>query len=145
MRRDFVYLVQTDTTVGFLSCDAGRLALLKERPLSKPFLRALPDLQSIDKVGRVPKTQRNFVRRSVRRSFILPNGLSFRVVAGEHYHVVKRFGWCFTTSANRHNEPFDEEYARKVSDVIIETCKGFQEKKASEIWMIGKEKKVRKR
>jgi tRNA A37 threonylcarbamoyladenosine synthetase subunit TsaC/SUA5/YrdC len=143
MRPDLVYLVQTDTTVGFLSCDARRLAALKERPSSKPFLIALPDFRALEEVGRIPPRHRNFVRRSVKRSFVLPNGLSFRVVTGEHRHFVARFGWCYTTSANRHGEPFDEAYAREACDVVVESKEGFSDKTPSTIWRLGRRRKVR--
>ncbi|WP_300367436.1 Sua5 YciO YrdC YwlC family protein [Hydrogenimonas sp.] len=143
MRRDFVYLVQTDTTVGFLSCSAERLAEIKQRPQRKPFLKALSRFSDIREVGRVPPSHRNLVRRSKRTSFILPNGLSFRVVDGAHREFVAKFGWCYTTSANRHGEPFDEEYAKDVCDVVVESKEGFSNRAPSRIWRLYRSGKVK--
>ncbi|WP_456381574.1 Sua5 YciO YrdC YwlC family protein [Hydrogenimonas sp.] len=143
MRRDFVYLVQTDTTAGFLSCSARKLAEIKQRPLDKPFLRAVTRYAEISKIGRVPPMHRKRVRRSERTSFILPNGHSFRVVTGGHANFVGKFGWCYTTSANLHGEPFDETYARKVCDVVVESKEGFSSDTPSEIWRLYRTGKVK--
>ena len=143
MRGDLVYLVQTDTTVGFLSQSAERLRALKARPPRKPFLTALPSLRDIERVGRVPHAHRKYVRRARKTSFILPNGRSFRVVTGPHKAFVEKFGWCYTTSANRHGEPFDEAYARTVCDVVVESKEGFSETSPSAIWRLGRRRKVK--
>jgi tRNA A37 threonylcarbamoyladenosine synthetase subunit TsaC/SUA5/YrdC len=136
MRRDLVYLVQTDTTAGFLSCAAEKLARIKRRPSDKPFLRALCRFGDIAGMGRVPVMHRRFVRRSVKTSFILPNGRSFRVVTGEHKDFIERFGWCYTTSANLHGHPFDAAYAKKVCDVVVESREGFSGSAPSRIWRL---------
>ncbi|WP_300361355.1 Sua5 YciO YrdC YwlC family protein [Hydrogenimonas sp.] len=145
MRRDFVYLVQTDTTAGFLSCSADRLAEIKGRPPEKPFLRALSRFADIRRMGRVPLTHRRFVRRSRKTSFILPNGNSFRVVQDSHREFVEKFGWCFTTSANPHGKPFDETYAKKMCDVVVESKEGFSDRMPSHIWQLYRTGKVKKR
>ncbi|WP_456450134.1 Sua5 YciO YrdC YwlC family protein [Hydrogenimonas sp.] len=145
MRRDLVYLAQTDTTVGFLSCSAQKLAAVKERPPQRPFLVALPSFAAVREVGRVPEAHRRFVRRARKTSFILPNGRSFRVVEGPHRLFVEKFGWCYTTSANRHKEPFDEVYARSVCDVVVESKEGFSDKSPSKIWRVGRRGKVKVR
>ncbi|BBG66252.1 TsaC protein (YrdC domain) required for threonylcarbamoyladenosine t(6)A37 modification in tRNA [Hydrogenimonas sp.] len=143
MRTELVYLVQTDTTAGFLSQSKERLAEAKGRPLDRPFLKAVSRLSMLEECGRVPKAFRKSVRRSRKRSFILPNGNSFRYIRGKHREFVKKFGWCYSTSANRHGEPFDEEYARDACDVVVESKEGFHEAKASEIWRLGREKRVK--
>ncbi|WP_286336703.1 Sua5 YciO YrdC YwlC family protein [Hydrogenimonas cancrithermarum] len=143
MHRDLVYLVQTDTTAGFLSCSAERLALIKERPRRKPFLKALAHFSDIQNIGRVPAIHRAMVRRSKKRSFILPNGESFRVVHERHKAFIEKFGWCFTTSANRHGESFDEAYARKMCDVVVESIEGFSAKEPSGIWRLHRTGKVK--
>ncbi|WP_353663289.1 Sua5/YciO/YrdC/YwlC family protein [Hydrogenimonas sp. SS33] len=143
MRGDFVYLVQTDTTVGFLSRSAERLRQVKGRPQAKPFLMAVASFATLAEVGRVPAKYRNLVRRSRKSTFILPNGRSFRRVTGPHRRFVEKFGWCWSTSANRHGEPFDETYARTVSDVVVESEEGFHESAPSRIWRLGREKRVK--
>ena len=140
-----VYLVQTDTTVGFLSRSAEKLARIKGRPEGKPFLMALGRLEEIRRFGRVPPAHRNFVRRSAKSSFILPSGLSFRVVRGEHSAFVEKFGWCYTTSANLHGEPFDEATAKRLCDVVVESKDGFSDKKPSAIWRLSGSRKERVR
>ncbi|RUM43814.1 MAG: Sua5 YciO YrdC YwlC family protein [Hydrogenimonas sp.] len=143
MRRDLIYLVQTDTTAGFLSCSAERLATCKQRSLQQPFLKALSRFSDIHGVGRVPAKHRAFVRRSKKSSFILPNGQSFRVIQGPHQRFVKKFGWCFTTSANRHREPFDEATAKAMCDVMVESKEGFCAKTPSTIWRLYRSRKVK--
>ena len=145
MDPNLVYLAQTDTTVGFLSQSAGRLAKAKGRSVKKPFIKALPSLRSVSEVGRVPMAHRRFVRRARKMSFILPNGRSFRVVTGPHRDFVARFGWCWSTSANRHGEPFDEAYARDVCDVVVESKEGFRANPPSILWKVGRAGKVKVR
>ena len=143
MRGDLVYLIQTDTTVGFLSQSQDRLCSVKKRPTNKPFLKAISRFDCLQSIGRVPKRFRSYVRRSKRTSFILPNGQSFRKVSGVHQRFIKRFGWIYTTSANRHGDKFDEKFAKNVCDVVVETDKNFFESKPSSIWKLHKNKKVK--
>ena len=145
MDPNLVYLVQTDTTVGFLSQSAERLAKAKERSAEKPFIKALPSLRALHDLGRVPSKHRRFVRRSKKMSFILPGGRSFRVVTGPHRDFVARFGWCWSTSANRHGEPYDEEYAKSVCDVVVESKEGFRANPPSILWRLGRAGKVKVR
>jgi len=140
-----VYLAQTDTTVGFVGPDAAALAQAKGRPASRPMLKALPDLRAVSDVGRVPPAHRRRVRRAGASSFILPNGRSFRVIKGPHRALVTRLGGCYTTSANRHGEGFDEAYAREAADVWVETAEGYREKPPSAIWRLGRKKAVKVR
>ncbi len=143
MRGDLVYLVQTDTTAGFLSQSASRLARAKGRSESKPFLKVISGFSLLIDIGRVPKRFKKEVRRSRKKSFILPNGNSFRYICGKHRDFVEKLQWCYSTSANFHGEPFNEKYAKEVCDVVVESKEGFYSAKASEIWRLGKVKKVR--
>jgi len=145
MRDNWVYLVQTDTTVGFLSKSSKSLYAVKKRPLNKPFLRAVSRFELLHSVGRVPQCFRSSVRRSKKSSFILPNGLSFRKVSGSHQRFVERFGWMFTTSANRHGAKFDIKFAKSVCDVVVESDKKLFESEPSSIWRLAKKRKVRVR
>ena len=141
-----VYLAQTDTTVGFVGPDAAALARAKGRSASRPMLKALPEMRAISDLGRVPFVHRRRVRRAKASSFILPNGRSFRVVVdGPHRELVARLGGCYTTSANRHGEGFDEAYAREAADVWVETAEGYRQKPPSAIWRLGRKKAVRVR
>ena len=145
MRDNWVYLVQTDTTVGFLSKSSKSLYAVKKRPLNKPFLRAVSRFELLHSVGRVPQCFRSSVRRSKKSSFILPNGLSFRKVSGSHQRFIERFGWMFTTSANMHGAKFDIEFAKSVCDVVVESDKKLFESEPSSIWRLAKKRKVRVR
>ncbi len=145
MRADFVYLVQTDTTVGFLSKSAERLARLKGRPSQKPFLKAISRLSALGEIGRVPRKFRREIRRSRGSSYILPNGQSFRLVRGDHRDFVKKFKWCYSTSANRHGEPYDEKYAKEACDVVVESKDGFHAAEPSRIWRVARRKRVKVR
>ena len=44
---ELVYLVQTDTTVGFASKDSERLNRIKARPEGKQFLQTVASLREI--------------------------------------------------------------------------------------------------
>lgn len=143
MRGDLVYLVQTDTTVGFLSKSAENLAAIKRRPVQKPFLRAVARLSYLVEIGRPPRRFAKEIRRSRGVSYILPNSQSFRLVTGEHRDFVDRFRWCYSTSANLHGEPFDEAFAKDACDVVVESKDGFHTAKPSDIWRLGKRKKVK--
>ncbi|WP_457593444.1 Sua5 YciO YrdC YwlC family protein [Hydrogenimonas sp.] len=143
MRGDLVYLVQTDTTAGFLSRSPKRLAQAKSRPETRPFLKALCRLSLLHDTGRVPNRFKRTVRRSKKRTFILPNGRSFRYVHGRHRNFLEKFGWCYSTSANRHGEPFDAQYAKEVCDVVVESKEGFYAAEASQIWRLGRKKRIK--
>ncbi len=144
MRPDLVYLVQTDTTVGFLSQSARKLAEKKGRSPERPFLKAVPRFEDVATIGRVPSAHRNMVRRSKKTSFILPSGLSFRVVQDPgHRDFIEKCGWCYTTSANLHGEPFDEAIAKELCDVVVESKDGFSDKAPSAIWRLRRLKKER--
>jgi len=143
MRDNWVYLVQTDTTVGFLSLSSDSLYTVKGRPSDKPFLKAISRFDLLHSVGRVPQRFRSSVRRSKKSSFILPNGLSFRKVSGSHQRFIERFEWMFTTSANKHGAKFDMEFAKSVCDVVVESDKKLFESQPSTIWRLAKKRKVR--
>jgi len=143
MRIDWVYLTQTDTTVGFLSQSQDKLCIVKGRPSNKPFLKAISRFENLHSVGRVPRRFRSYLRRSKKSSFILPNGQSFRKVSGSHQRFIERFGWMYTTSANKHGAKFDEKFAKSVCDVVVESDKKLFESEPSSIWRLYKSRKVR--
>jgi len=145
MHKERVYLVQTDTTVGWVSRSAKRLAQIKKRPLSQPFLTAVADLRSVASLGRVPGPFRAMVRRAGRTSFVLPSGASFRLVKGPHAKLIKETGPLYTTSANLHGKAFDEQIARERADVWVEDARGYREAVPSAIWRLGRKKKRRLR
>ncbi|MFV0482229.1 MAG: Sua5 YciO YrdC YwlC family protein [Campylobacteraceae bacterium] len=137
-----VFLAQSDTTVGFLSQDRTKLNRIKQRDENKPCIVCVSSLHV--KPIRVSKTYKNLVRRSYKTTFILQNGFSFRVVKDElHKNFIRPYGWFYSTSANKTNEKFDIDFAKKNADIIVEDERGFFEAKPSVILKIGK-KRVKK-
>ena len=49
MNSDLIYLVQTDTTVGFSSSSDEKLSLLKQRPLTKKILNTVDSFSTLNK------------------------------------------------------------------------------------------------
>lgn len=146
MRREAIYLAQTDTTAGLLSSDSRRLAQLKGRAESKPMLLALPSLRALKEHVRVPLAFRNRVRRSHQSSFIYPNGQGARVVReGMHARFLQKFGALYSTSANLSGHAFSLDFAREVSEVQVVDSRGIYEGKASSIWRLGRTKQQRVR
>lgn len=141
MNPNKIYLIQTDTTVGFLSQDKEKLNKIKNRPLNQPVLIEVDSLNILKKFTRVPNKFKNRVRRSKKTTFIYHNKKSFRVVKDEnHLEFLKKFNWMYSTSANLTGGKFDEKWAKSVADIIVEDKRGLFEGKASKIYKIGKNK-----
>jgi len=132
-----VFLTQTDTIIGFISQDADKLTAIKRRPPHKHYIKAVNTLQTLKMFTRVPTLHKNRVRRAKKTTFIMPNGLSYRVVKDKHHlHLLNRLKWAYTTSANLSNEAYDEAFARKSADVIVLPLKETQQ--SSNIFQLGK-------
>ncbi|NLK65961.1 MAG: Sua5 YciO YrdC YwlC family protein [Campylobacteraceae bacterium] len=139
-----IYLVQTDTTAGFLSKDLKALNRVKNRDESKPCLIATAKFSELLSVARVPKKYKNLVRRAKKTTFIYPNGKSVRVVKDDpHAEFLKTHGAMYSTSANLHGAKFDLEYAKSVADEVVGS--EFCEKEPSKIYKISRSrvKKIR--
>jgi tRNA A37 threonylcarbamoyladenosine synthetase subunit TsaC/SUA5/YrdC len=145
LKSDLVYLVQTDTTVGFLSSESLKLSSLKKRNPNQKILQVTDSFDSLKKYIRVPNKFKNKVRRSTQTTFIYPNGSSFRVVtqSSSHNLFVKKFTKLFSTSANETGKCFDKNYACNNVDVIVYNSEGFTEKNASSIIKINNKKQKR--
>jgi tRNA A37 threonylcarbamoyladenosine synthetase subunit TsaC/SUA5/YrdC len=134
--KDFVFLTQTDTTIGFVSQNEAKLSKIKNRSSYKFYIKAVNSLKTLQTFTRVPSSFKNRVRRSSKTTFIMPNGSSYRVVQNEHHLLLlNRLKWAYTTSANLSNEPYNEEFALKNADVIISPLN--KNAKASTIVKIG--------
>jgi len=142
-----VYLVQTDTTVGFLSSCDKKLFTIKERSIHQKTLQVIDSFKTLKMNCRVPKNQKNFVRRSKLTTFIYPNTLSFRVVSTKYHHhrFIQKFQKLYSTSANITKQNFDEKFAKNSSDVVLYNNIGFNETKSSSIFKINNNsiKKIR--
>ena len=137
MNDKLVYLVQTDTTVGFLSQDYKKLNKIKNRLIDKKNLIEVDSLKTLKNFTRVPNRFKKQVRRAKKTTFIYPNGNSFRVVKDKrHLEFLRKFKWMYSTSANLTGKSFDERWARDVADIVVENKEGFFEGEPSNIFKI---------
>jgi len=146
MKSDLIYLVQTDTTVGFLSQNREKLNAVKKRPLHQKILIEVDSLNTLKNFTRVPDKFKKKVRRAKKATFIYPNRNSYRVVKEiKHLEFLKKFGWMYSTSANISGKKFDKTWAYRHADVVVEDNRGFFERKPSAIYKINnhKIKKIR--
>jgi len=135
--KDKVFLTQTDTTIGFVSQNGDKLTEIKQRPPHKHYIKAVNSLQTLQTFTRIPSKHKNRVRRAKKITFVLPNMHSYRVVQDKHHLLLlNRLKWAYTTSANLSNKPYDETFARELTDVIIEPL--HRTEKSSHIYKLGK-------
>ncbi|MEN8146989.1 MAG: Sua5/YciO/YrdC/YwlC family protein [Campylobacterota bacterium] len=139
-----VILAQTDTTVGFLSQDAAKLAVIKERPLSKPFIQSFDSLKTYTEMaGRVPNRHKSRLRRSKSTTYVINNSAIRIVAEGEHHQLLAKYGWLYSTSANAKGKSFEIGFAEQKADVIVEDERGLFEGSASKIYKLN-HKKIRR-
>jgi len=140
MNPNKIYLVQTDTTVGFLSQNKEKLNKIKGRKKNQKILREVDSLETLKTFVRVPNKFKKKIRNAKKTTFIYSNGESFRVVRDErHLEFLKKFKWMYSTSANMTGCKFDEKWAREKADIIVED-REFFEGEASSIYKLSKEK-----
>ncbi|AXH14881.1 Sua5 YciO YrdC YwlC family protein [Malaciobacter mytili] len=145
MNCELVYLVQTDTTVGFSSTNDEKLSNLKKRPTTQKILQVVDSFTTLKQYTRVPKNHKKLVRKARKTTFIYPNTHSFRIISKEDkfYDFVRKFKNIYSTSANITTKSFDEEFARTNANIIVETKEGFSETVSSSIYLL-KKKKLKK-
>ncbi len=136
-----VYLAQTDTTVGFLSQDAQKLSKIKSRPADKPFIKSYASLKILkSEGGRIPNRFKSSLRRARQTSFVI-NNIAIRVVdSGPHHALLEKDGWLYSTSANAKGSSYNQAFAFKNADVIVEDARGLFEGDASHIYKINNNK-----
>ena len=142
MDSSLVYLVQTDTTVGFSSSSDEKLSVVKQRPKSKKTLHTVDSFKTLQEDTRVPKKFRKRVRNSKKTTFIYPNKKSFRVIPKEDkfYSFISKFNILYSTSANLTSKNFEIDFALKSCDIIVYTKDEFSEKSSSSIYLLEKNK-----
>ncbi len=142
MDTNLIYLVQTDTTVGFSSANDEKLSTVKRRPTSQKILQTLDSFATLKKNTRIPKEHRKRVRNAKKTTFIYPNLDSFRVVdRNDNFHsFIKKFKAQYSTSANHTKKSFEKDFALANCDVIVSTKDGFSEKISSSIYLLKKRK-----
>ena len=136
--KDKVFLTQTDTTIGFVSQNSDKLTQIKQRPPHKYYIKAVNSLHTLKTFTRVPQNHKNRVRRAKKTTFIMMNGQSYRVIQDRHHLLLlDRLKWAYTTSANLSDQPYDENFTKKIADVIIEPLT--QTNLSSTIYKLGKQ------
>jgi len=137
-------LLQTDTTVGFLSQDSQKLFEIKSRPQTKPFLKIYNSLQTFKNgFHRVPSSQKKLFRRSNKTTFIIKNQ-AYRISRLTlNSQVIRNFTWQYSTSANESGKKFNRKFCEDKSDIIIEDKDSLSEKTSSIILKINN-KKIRR-
>jgi tRNA A37 threonylcarbamoyladenosine synthetase subunit TsaC/SUA5/YrdC len=135
-------LTQTDTTVGFLSSDDKKLCGAKQRDPKQKILQVVSNYKTLNKLVRVPKKHKKFIRRAKTTTIIYPNQLAFRVVSknSSHQNFLQKFNVMYSTSANKTKNIFNEEYAINNSGIIVYSKENFVEKQASSIYKINQQK-----
>lgn len=142
MDSSLVYLAQTDTTVGFLSQDDKKLSQIKQRDQNKKTLQVVNCFFTLQKQLRVPKKFRKIVRNSIKTTYIYPNQKAFRVVSKDsiHKNFLDKFQTLYSTSANKTQNSFDEQFAINNADVVVYS-EPFEELAPSSIYKLYKSKK----
>jgi tRNA A37 threonylcarbamoyladenosine synthetase subunit TsaC/SUA5/YrdC len=140
MDENQVYLVQSDTTVGFLSNDDKKLSDIKKRSSAQKILQVIDSFSTLKLHTRVPNKYKKLVRNTNKTTFIYPTKESFRVVPENLHHnqFVSKFKKMYSTSANETTKEFDFEYAYSQADVIVFEDNNFYEANSSKIFKISK-------
>ena len=146
MKSRRTYLVQTDTTAGFLSQDLHALNRLKGRDEKQPCLKTTPTCKGLMTIARVPKAYRRYVRLAKHTTFQYPNKEACRLIKmPRHQKFLTAFTWMYSTSANATGKRFEYAYAIEKADIIVEDREGFYEAKASTFIRLGRrrQRKIR--
>ena len=135
--KESLFLTPTDTTIGFVSQNSFKIDRAKKRKPNKHYIRVVDSLKTLKSFTRVPTAHKNRVRRAKKTTFIMPNGVSFRVVkATEHNLLLERLQWLYSSSANLSGAKYDEAYAKDKAEVIVTLPKA-KSAKASTIYRLG--------
>lgn len=134
--RDFLFLAQSDTTLGFLSQDASKINLAKGRENQK-ILIEVDSLATLRHFTRIPQKYKNFIRRSKKTTFIYPKGEAIRVIKDPlHLRFLSPMQWAYSSSANPTKESYNLCFAQEKAEVIIKDQRGFFEGRASKIYKV---------
>ena len=135
--KESLFLTLTDTTIGFVSQDSFKIDRAKKRKPNKHYICVVDSLKTLKNFTRVPTAYKNRVRRAKKMTFIMPNGLSFRLVKGtEHNLLLDRLHWLYSSSANLSGAKYDEAYAKARAEVVV-TFPKKRSGRASTIYRLG--------
>ena len=140
MDSSLVYLVQTDTSVGFSSSNDEKLSHIKQRAKSKRILQTLCSFALLNQKTRVPKKFRKRVRNSNKTTYIYPNKLSFRVIQknSSYYDFIFKFGALYSTSANLSTKIYEKDFAFEKSDIVLINKSEYCSLSSSRIFKVSK-------
>ncbi len=142
---DSIILAQTDTTVGFLSQNAKKLATVKGRAPDKPFLKNFFSFDELKKSIRIPQSKKKEIRRAKKTTYIVKNQ-AFRLASfPTSSSLFRNTGWFYSTSANQSGQNFDENFAKEKADIIVINEVGLFESEPSRLIKCNERKKVRLR
>ena len=132
-----LFLTQTDTTIGFVSQNPSKIDQAKKRLPNKHYIRVVNSLETLKTFTRIPQQHKNRVRRAKGTTFIFPQGDSFRVVKGtKHNLLLDRVKWLYSSSANLSGAVYDETYAKKMTEIIVNFPNG-NSGESSKIYRLG--------
>ena len=142
---NYLFLAQSDTTVGLLSKDSGAVFRAKKRDKAKKLIIEVCSFNELKKHVRVYEKHKRFIRRSKKNTFIYKDQ-AFRVVKDEaHLKFLKRFNFMYSSSANISGEDFDFVKMYDVVDAIYEDNRGLKQQTPSRIYRVFKNRLVRYR
>ena len=144
MDSNLVYLVQTDTSVGFSSSNDEKLFTIKQRSKKQKILQTLKNFKYLKQETRIPKKFKKKVRKSKHTTFIYPNLKAFRVInqTSKFYEFIKKFDILYSSSANLTKQSFNQDFAQKNSDIIVLNKQNFSSKHISKIIKLDKIKSI---
>ncbi len=141
--REQVSLVQSDTTVGFVSQNHDALSNIKERDTSKPFVKVYPSFKALNR--RIFKAHKPYVRKSSKKTFVI-NNQAFRVVKeSKHQRFLSNFEFMYSTSANEKDKKYSRIFCEEKADIIIEDIHSLHVESSSQIIKLYKTKQERLR
>ncbi len=141
-----LYLIQTDTTVGFLTQDSALLSKTKKRSNSKSFVSVYSDFKTFkENKNRIPNHHKKYVRTSKQTTFISKNRASRIINDTKHHDFLKKFGWFFSSSANQSSKDFEKNFALNIAEIIVEDARGLYESRPSSIIKLSQTRKVKLR
>ncbi len=138
MNPNKIYLVQTNTTVGFLSQNLSKLNKIKNRPKNKKFLKVISDFNQLP---RIPKSHRKRVRKTPNTNTYIIKNEAYRVILEPHHReFLNKFKWMYSSSANESGKNFDEKFAKDNADILVIDKRGYFENTPSKIYKLSKNK-----
>ena len=138
MNPNKIYLVQTNTTVGFLSQNLSKLNKIKNRPKNKKFLKVISDFNQLP---RISKSHRKRVRKTPNNNTYIIKNEAYRVILEPHHReFLNKFKWMYSSSANESGKNFDEKFAKDNADILVIDKRGYFENTPSKIYKLSKNK-----